>query len=144
MKLLSFSKQAKQATARQTRTPGQSIYTRRQRYKNCWTRHFLCGLCVLDAARTCLPSSSLARAVSSKSTTTAFMRHVTLHSEVSERGVFYAVRAVSNTQYVKEVGNKFFPYILAFFKIRKLVDIKLSIVILYRNLPCNFKMTINY
>jgi hypothetical protein len=28
------------------------------------------------------------------------MRHVTLHSEFAERGVFYAVRIVSNTQYV--------------------------------------------
>jgi hypothetical protein len=70
-----------------------------------WTRYFLCGLCVFVAARTCLPSPCLAKAFSSNSTTTTFKRHVTLQSNVSVRGVFYAVRIVSNTQYVVKGGT---------------------------------------
>jgi hypothetical protein len=68
--------------------------------KNYWMWYFLCGLWVFDAARTSLLSPCLARAVSSKSTTTAFMCHVILHSKVVDCGVLYAVQIVSNTQYV--------------------------------------------
>jgi hypothetical protein len=51
-------------------------------------------------AETCLPRRCLATAVSSGSTIPAFKRHVTFHSKVIERDVFYAVRVVSNTKYL--------------------------------------------
>jgi hypothetical protein len=65
--------------------------------------------CAFVAAGTRLPRRCLGTVVSSGSTIPAFRRHVTLHSEVFGRSVFYAAGVVSNTQYAVKVKKVISP-----------------------------------
>jgi hypothetical protein len=91
--------------------------------------------------------------VSSDSTNLAFRRQVIFNSKVIWRCVFYAVRFISNTQYVvKESRQTVLPRTSWIFRnnIRLKIwytflfhGIKLIVALLYKFLPWNFKMTMN-